>query len=173
MDIEPLYGETYLPRKFKVCLLCHSAHLVRISVAYLPLSLSFSLGCHRCSAEQRRRRVCTLPGWPSLVSLAFPFMYLFACVQGYIAVVENNKLVGWNVTIGGGMGMTHGNKKTYPRLADLLGFCTPEQAILVGEKVMIVQRDHGERLNRKHARLKLVPAVVQQKKKKKKKKKKK
>ena len=74
--------------------------------------------------------------------------------QGYIAVVENTKLVGWNVTIGGGMGMTHGNKKTYPRLADLLGFCTTEQAILVGEKVMLVQRDHGDRVNRKHARLK-------------------
>lgn len=58
------------------------------------------------------------------------------------------------MTIGGGMGVTHGNKKTYPRLADVMGFCTPDQAILVGEKVMLVQRDHGDRVNRKHARLK-------------------
>jgi sulfite reductase (NADPH) hemoprotein beta-component len=74
--------------------------------------------------------------------------------SSYIAVIENGKLLGFNVSIGGGMGMTHGNKKTYPRLADLLGFVTPDQAILVGEKVMLVQRDYGDRENRKHARLK-------------------
>jgi sulfite reductase (NADPH) hemoprotein beta-component len=52
------------------------------------------------------------------------------------------------------MGQTHGNSKTYPVLAKPLGFCTMDQAIEVGEKVMLVQRDHGDRVNRKHARLK-------------------
>lgn len=41
----------------------------------------------------------------------------------------------YNVTVGGGMGMTHGNKKTFPRLADVIGFCEKSQAIDVGEKV--------------------------------------
>jgi len=66
----------------------------------------------------------------------------------------DGELLGFNVSIGGGMGMTHGNKKTYPKLGELLGFCGVEQAVDVGEKVMLVQRDYGERLNRKHARLK-------------------
>ena len=52
------------------------------------------------------------------------------------------------------MGMTHGNKDTYPRLADVLGFCTPDRAVDVAEKVMLIQRDNGDRENRKHARLK-------------------
>lgn len=107
-DIEPLYGPTYLPRKFKV------------AIAVPPMN----------------------------------DVDVFAHCLGYIAIVENGKLVGWNVSVGGGMGMTHGNTRTYPRLADLLGFVTPEQAIEVGEKVMLVQRDYGDRVNRKHARLK-------------------
>jgi len=73
---------------------------------------------------------------------------------GFIAITENNKLVGFNVTVGGGMGMTHNNKKTFPRLADVMGFCTVEQGVEVGEKVMLVQRDYGDRSNRRHARLK-------------------
>jgi sulfite reductase (NADPH) hemoprotein beta-component len=52
------------------------------------------------------------------------------------------------------MGMTHGNKKTFPRLADVMGFVEKHQAIDVGEKVVVVQRDFGDRTNRKHARLK-------------------
>ena len=48
---------------------------------------------------------------------------------------DNGRLAGWNVLAGGGMGMTHGEKATYPRLADLLGFCTPEQAIAVAEQI--------------------------------------
>jgi len=79
---------------------------------------------------------------------------VFSQDLGYIAIVENGKLAGFNVVIGGGMGMTHNNKKTFPRLADFLGFCTPEQAVDVGEKVVLVQRDYGDRTNRKHARLK-------------------
>ena len=50
------------------------------------------------------------------------------------------------MTIGGGMGVTHGNKKTYPRIGSLIGFCTPEQGKHVAEKVMLVQRDHGNRV---------------------------
>ena len=52
------------------------------------------------------------------------------------------------------MGMTHGEPETYPQAADIMAFCTPEQAVDVAEKVLIVQRDFGDRTNRKHARLK-------------------
>ncbi|CAG8749308.1 1691_t:CDS:1, partial [Racocetra fulgida] len=109
-DFEPLYGPTYLPRKFKVAIAVPPNNDVDV----------------------------------------------FAHDLGYIAIADktNKRLLGYNVTVGGGMGMTHNNKKTYPRLGELLGFCTPEQAIDVGEKVMLVQRDFGDRINRKHARLK-------------------
>ena len=61
---------------------------------------------------------------------------------------------GWNVTVGGGMGMTHGEPDTYPRTADVMGFCETRDAIAVAEAVVTVQRDWGDRTNRKHARLK-------------------
>jgi len=79
---------------------------------------------------------------------------IFAHDLGYIAIVEGGKLVGYNVTVGGGMGMTHGEHDTFPRTADLLGFCTTEQAVDVAEKVVTVQRDWGNRESRKRARLK-------------------
>lgn len=80
---------------------------------------------------------------------------IYAHDLGYIAILEgDDKIVGYNVTVGGGMGMTHGNEETFPRLADLLGFCTPEQAVLVGEAVVRVQRDFGNRDVRTNARLK-------------------
>jgi sulfite reductase (NADPH) hemoprotein beta-component len=79
---------------------------------------------------------------------------IYAQDLGYIAIAEKGKLVGWNVTVGGGMGMTHGDVDTFPRTADVLGFCTPEQAVDVAEKVVTVQRDWGNRENRKRARLK-------------------
>ena len=79
---------------------------------------------------------------------------VFAHDLGFIAIVEDGRLVGWNVTVGGGMGMTHGEPDTFPRTADLLGFCLPEQAVDVAEKVVTVQRDWGNRESRKHARLK-------------------
>jgi sulfite reductase (NADPH) hemoprotein beta-component len=79
---------------------------------------------------------------------------IYAHDLGYIAVVEKGELVGWNVTVGGGMGMTHGDLNTFPRTADLLGFCKPEQAIAVAEKIVTVQRDWGDRENRARARLK-------------------
>jgi sulfite reductase (NADPH) hemoprotein beta-component len=72
---------------------------------------------------------------------------VFANDLGFIAIVGNDgELQGFNVTIGGGMGVTHGNKKTYPRIGSLIGFCTPEQGKYVAEKVMLVQRDHGNRV---------------------------
>ena len=79
---------------------------------------------------------------------------IFAHDVGFIAIVEKGEVVGYNVTIGGGMGMTHGDEETFPRLADVLGFCTPDQAVNVAEKVMTVQRDWGNRELRKNARLK-------------------
>ncbi len=73
---------------------------------------------------------------------------------GFIAIVEDGRIVGYNVTVGGGMGMTHGEPETYPRVADVIGFCPAGQAIEVAEKIVTVQRDYGDRSNRKHARVK-------------------
>ena len=109
---EPIYGKTYLPRKFK------------IGVAVPPEN----------------------------------DVDVYSQDLAYIAITgatgAASSVVGYNVTVGGGMGMTHGEPETYPRTADLLGFCTPEQAVDVAEKVVTVQRDFGDRANRKHARLK-------------------
>ena len=107
-EVEPIYGKTYLPRKFK------------IAVAVPP---SNDVDIH-------------------------------ANDLSFVAVVEDEKLVGYNVAVGGGMGTTHGNEKTFPRVADVIGFCTPDQVVDVSEKVVLVQRDYGDRTDRKHARLK-------------------
>jgi sulfite reductase (NADPH) hemoprotein beta-component len=79
---------------------------------------------------------------------------VFANDLGFIAVAEEGRLVGFNVSVGGGMGMSHGDKSTYPRLGDVVGFCEPEQAMAVAEAVLTAQRDLGDRKNRKQARLK-------------------
>ncbi len=105
---EPLYGDTYLPRKFK------------IGVAVPPDN----------------------------------DIDIFSQDLGYIAIIEGGELQGFNVTVGGGLGMTHGEFGTYPRLADVLGFCTHAQVLAVAEAVLTTQRDFGDRTNRKHARLK-------------------
>ncbi len=105
---EPIYGKTYLPRKFK-------------TVIAVPPSNDVDI---------------------------------FAQDLGYIAIVEDGRIAGYNVTVGGGMGMTHGAEATHPRLADVMGFCTPDQAVAVAEAVVTVQRDYGDRTNRAHARLK-------------------
>lgn len=73
---------------------------------------------------------------------------------GFIAIVEEGKLIGFNVAIGGGMGMTHGDKATYPQLGKVIGFCKPEQMYDVAEKVITIQRDYGNRSNRSNARFK-------------------
>ena len=79
---------------------------------------------------------------------------VFAQDLGFVAIVERGEVVGYDVMVGGGMGMTHGEPDTFPRTADLLGFCLPRQAVDVAEKVLSVQRDWGNRESRKHARLK-------------------
>ena len=107
--VEPIYGRTYLPRKFK-------------TVVAVPPDNDVDV---------------------------------FAQDLGFIAVLDAaGEVEGWNVTVGGSMGMTHGEPETYPRTADLLGFCAPEDAVAVAEAVVTVQRDWGDRANRKHARLK-------------------
>ncbi|GIX26447.1 MAG: sulfite reductase [NADPH] hemoprotein beta-component [Burkholderiales bacterium] len=107
-DDEPLYGPTYLPRKFK------------IGLAVPPVN----------------------------------DVDVFAQDLGFIAIAEGEGLLGFNVAVGGGMGMSHGEPATYPRLGDVIGFCPPEKAVEVAEEVVKVQRDYGDRTNRKHARLK-------------------
>lgn len=92
------------------------------------------------------------------VAIAVPPMNdvdLYANDLGFIAIVDDDgNLAGFNVTVGGGMGMTHGEPATYPRVADIMGFCTPDQVLDVAWQVVAVQRDWGDRVNRKHARLK-------------------
>jgi len=105
---EPLYGATYLPRKFK------------IGLAIPPLN----------------------------------DIDVFAQDLGLIAIVEQGVLQGFNIAIGGGMGASHGDATTYPRLASVVGFVTPEQLFGAAEAVIGVQRDWGDRVERKHARLK-------------------
>jgi sulfite reductase (NADPH) hemoprotein beta-component len=79
---------------------------------------------------------------------------VFAHDLGFIAIEEGGAIVGYNVVVGGGMGMTHGEPDTFPRTGDVVGFCTPDQAVNVAETVVTVQRDFGNRSDRKHARLK-------------------
>ncbi|MGC4379214.1 assimilatory sulfite reductase (NADPH) hemoprotein subunit [Fictibacillus sp. Mic-4] len=79
---------------------------------------------------------------------------VFSQDLGFIAIVEDGKLLGFNVAIGGGMGMTHGDKATYPQLAKIIGFCTPDKLYEVAEKTITIQRDYGNRSVRKNARFK-------------------
>lgn len=79
---------------------------------------------------------------------------VFSQDLGLIAVIENDQLVGFNVAIGGGMGMSHGDTQTYPQLAKVIGFVTPDRILEVAEKVITIQRDYGNRSVRKYARFK-------------------
>ncbi|MFT3750809.1 MAG: assimilatory sulfite reductase (NADPH) hemoprotein subunit [Agriterribacter sp.] len=80
---------------------------------------------------------------------------VFGNDAGLIAIVENNKLKGFNIVAGGGMGATHGNANTYPRLGDVLGFVDTEEKVLkVIYEIITVQRDYGNRSDRKLSRLK-------------------
>src|SRR5262249_49624506 len=108
-EVEPIYGKTYLPRKFK------------IGVAVPPSN----------------------------------DIDVYAQDLGFIAILDGKGGIrGWNVVAGGGMGMTHGEPDTYPRTADPLGFCETRDALAFAEAVVTVQRDWGDRSDRKHARLK-------------------
>ncbi|HEY1765115.1 MAG TPA: NADPH-dependent assimilatory sulfite reductase hemoprotein subunit [Opitutaceae bacterium] len=110
---EPMYGKTYLPRKFKI-------------VFAIPPSNDVDV---------------------------------FAHDVGFIAIADDEgRLIGFTVTVGGGMGMSHNQLETYPRLADVLGFCRPDQAVAVAEAILTLQRDYGDRVDRKHARFKYTVA---------------
>jgi sulfite reductase (NADPH) hemoprotein beta-component len=108
--VDPLYGKTYLPRKFKVAFAIPPVNDVDVYTNCL----------------------------------------------GLIAIVENDQLLGYNLVVGGGMGRSHANKQTYPRLASELGFFTPDKLVDVAKAVLTVHRDFGDRTDRKHARLKYV-----------------
>ena len=105
---EPIYGKTYLPRKFKTGFAIPPSNDIDVYTQDL----------------------------------------------GFIAIGENGKLVGYNLSVGGGLGMSHGDTKTYPRLANVIGYLPRGKVVEVAEKVLTVQRDFGDRTNRKHARLK-------------------
>lgn len=79
---------------------------------------------------------------------------VFAHDLGFIAIVEDGRLAGFNVSVGGGLGVSHDDPDTHPRLADVIGFCKPEAVVEVAEAVVTIQRDYGNRANRKRARLK-------------------
>ncbi len=110
--VDPLYGQTYLPRKFKTAFVLPPVN----------------------------------------------DMDVFTNDLGFIAIVENGHRVGYNLAVGGGMGRSHGNEVTYPRLADVLGFFQPEHLEAVAKAVLTIHRDFGDRTDRKHARLKYVVA---------------
>ena len=79
---------------------------------------------------------------------------VFSQDLGFIAIVEDGKLQGFNVAVGGGMGMTYGDPQTYPQLARVIGYTPAERVVEVAEKVVTIQRDYGNRSIRKYARLK-------------------
>ncbi|UOR12798.1 assimilatory sulfite reductase (NADPH) hemoprotein subunit [Halobacillus amylolyticus] len=79
---------------------------------------------------------------------------VFSQDLGFIAVMEEGKLLGFNVAVGGGMGMTHGDTNTYPQVSRVIGFCPADQIVEVAEKVITIQRDYGNRSERKNARFK-------------------
>ena len=72
----------------------------------------------------------------------------------FVAIEENGKLVGFNVLVGGGLAMTHGDTSTYPRKADDFGFISLKDTLAVAEAVVTTQRDWGNRVNRKNAKTK-------------------
>ncbi|MEZ8742641.1 assimilatory sulfite reductase (NADPH) hemoprotein subunit [Photobacterium swingsii] len=72
----------------------------------------------------------------------------------FVAIADEGKLVGFNVLVGGGLAMTHGDKSTYPRRADDFGFIPLENTLAVAEAVVTTQRDWGNRSNRKNAKTK-------------------
>jgi sulfite reductase (NADPH) hemoprotein beta-component len=121
--VEPIYGKTYLPRKFKIVIAVPPSNDVDI--------YAHDLGFIAILDPQRQ------------INDDYNF------TLGSPHVIE-----GYNVTVGGGMAMTHGETLTYPRTADVMGYCRAEQVLSVAEAVVTVQRDWGDRIERKHARLK-------------------
>lgn len=107
-EVEPMYGKTYLPRKFK------------IGIAVPPSN----------------------------------DIDVYSQDIGLISIIEDDELVGFNVTVGGGMGMKHGNTDTYPQVGRLLGYIDKDKAVEVSEAILTIQRDYGNRTNRLNARFK-------------------
>src|SRR3989449_546550 len=81
---------------------------------------------------------------------------IFTNDLGFVVIAANGKLLGYNLLAGGVLGMSHGNGNTFPRLADVIGFFTPEHLETIAKAVLTTHRDFGDRTNRKHARLKYV-----------------
>ncbi len=114
-EIDPLYQERYMPRKFK------------IAIAIPPNN----------------------------------DVDVFGNDIGLIAIIENNKLLGFNIAIGGGLSTTHGNPETYARLATVIGFTDSEEKTMKAiYEILTVQRDFGNRSDRKLARLKYTVDVL-------------
>ncbi len=91
------------------------------------------------------------------VAIAIPpsnDMDIYANDIGLIAIEENGQLTGFNVAVGGGLGLTFGRDDTYARLASVIGFCTPEQVLDVCFHTVAIQRDFGNRQDRKLSRFK-------------------
>ena len=105
---EPLYGPTYLPRKFKIGIVTPSDNTIDVLTNDL----------------------------------------------GVIALFEGETLLGYNLALGGGLGMTHNKAQTYPRLATPLVFVGPDDLRRGAEAVIALQRDWGNRSDRRRARLK-------------------
>ncbi|MFG0332723.1 MAG: NADPH-dependent assimilatory sulfite reductase hemoprotein subunit [Maioricimonas sp. JB049] len=109
---EPIYGKTYLPRKFKTGIALPEDNCIDV----------------------------------------------YAQDLGLLAIVENDEIVGYNVLVGGSMGMTPAKKETFPAIAKPMAFVTPDQVLDVAEAVVKVQRDFGNRSDRKFARMKYLVA---------------
>src|SRR5712672_64592 len=109
---DPLYGERYLPRKFKIGLAIPEDNTIDVLTNDLAI----------------------------------------------VALFEGEHLAGYNFLLGGGHGMTHNNPKTYPRLATPVAFIEPGDLLESAGAVVRLHRDHGDRGNRRHARLKYVIA---------------
>ena len=109
-NVEPLYGETYMPRKFKIAISTPDDNCTDVMTNDLAI----------------------------------------------LSLFDGDKHKGYNLALGGGLGMTHNTPKTYPRVASVIGFIPPELLVDASEAVIRLQRDHGDRGDRKHARLKYV-----------------
>ena len=83
---------------------------------------------------------------------------IYAQCLGFLAIIEDGKTLGYNVLVGGGMGMTNSKPETFPHLAQPVCFVTPDEVLAVTEAVVKLFRDHGNRSDRKRARIKYLMA---------------
>lgn len=107
-EVEPIYGRTYLPRKFKIALVFPEDNCVDVYTNDL----------------------------------------------GIVPEVKASALMGFNILVGGGLGMSHGAKDTFPLLAKPFCFVKPDDILELTKAIVLVQRDFGDRKSRKHARMK-------------------